>query len=126
MDDLAKGCPLWYRETIVKEDRGDEKTYHLEYGYRKVRFPGRKEELWLVVVTGFGKKPMMLLTSIPQRKNRSCLWFVVDGYLTRWRIEEAIRFTKQSYNLEDIRVLRYQRLCNLIVLVLAVSYFAAV
>ena len=125
-EDLARGCPLWYRESIIKEDQGEENTYHLEYGYRKVRFPGRKEELWLVVVTGFGKKPLMLLTNIPQRKNRSCLWFVVDGYLTRWRIEEAIRFTKQSYNLEDVRVLRYRRLCNLIALVLAVSYFAAV
>lgn len=45
---------------------------------------------------------------------------------TVWRIEEAIRFTKQSYNLEDIRVLRYRGLCTLIVLVLAASYFAAV
>ena len=125
-EDLAKGCPLWYRDTIIKEDKGKEKTYHLEYGYRKVRFPGRSEELWLVVVTGFGEKPLMLLTNIPQRKNRNCLWFIVDGYLTRWRIEEAIRFTKQSYNLEDVRVLRYRRLCNLIAIVLAVSYFAAV
>ena len=125
-EDLAKGCPLWYRETIVKEDKGKEKTYHLEYGYRKVRFPGRSEDLWLVVVTGFGEKPLMLLTNIPQRKNRNCLWFIIDGYLTRWRIEEAIRFTKQSYNLEDVRVLTYRRLCNLITLVLAVSYFSAV
>lgn len=126
VNDLAKGCPLWYRDSIVKEDKGKEKTYHLEYGYRKVRFPGRSEDLWLVVVTGFGQEPLMLLTNIPQRKNRECLWFIIDGYLTRWRIEEAIRFTKQSYNLEDIRVLTYRRLCNLVALVLAVSYFAAV
>lgn len=124
--DLARGCPLWYRDAIVKEEKGKEKTYQLEYGFRKVRFPGRKDELWLVVVTGFGQEPMMLLTNIPQRKNRECLWFIIDGYLTRWRIEEAIRFTKQSYNLEDIRVLTYRRLCNLVALVLAVSYFAAV
>jgi hypothetical protein len=124
--DLSKGCPLWYRESIVKEEKGKEKTYHLEYGFREVRMPGRDEKLWLVVVTGFGKKPLMLLTNIPQRKNRKGLWFIIDGYLTRWRIEEAIRFTKQSYNLEDIRLLTYRRLCNMITLVLAASYFAAV
>lgn len=126
VEDLARGCPLCYRDTIIKEEKGKEKVYHLNYGFRKVRFPGRDDELWLVVITGFGQKPMMLLTNIPQRKNRECLWFIIDGYLTRWRIEEAIRFTKQSYNLEDIRVLTYRRLCNLVALVLAVSYFAAV
>ena len=46
-------------------------------------------------------------------------------YLTRWKIEETYRFIKQSYQVEDIRVLRYQRLKNLIVLVTAAAYFAA-
>ena len=46
-------------------------------------------------------------------------------YLTRWKIEETFRFIKQSYNLEDIRVLKYQRLKNLVALVTAVAYFAA-
>lgn len=46
-------------------------------------------------------------------------------YLTRWKIEETFRFVKQSYQVEDIRVLRYQRLKNLVVLVTAASYFAA-
>jgi hypothetical protein len=32
---------------------------------------------------------------------------------------------KQSYHLKDIRVLRYQRLKNLVVLVTAAAYFAA-
>ncbi len=46
-------------------------------------------------------------------------------YLTRWKIEETFRFIKQSYNLEDIRVMKYQRLKNLVVLVTAAAYFAA-
>ena len=111
---------------VVKETAGEEKTYRLTYGFRRVRLPGRAEELSLVVVRGLGEEPLMLLTNLPLRRNRSVLWSVVEGYLTRWRIEEAIRFTKQSYHLEDIRVLRYRRLCNLTALVLAASYFAAV
>lgn len=40
--------------------------------------------------------------------------------------DESFRYIKQSYNLEDIRVRSYKAIRNLIVLVLAVSYFAAV
>jgi hypothetical protein len=125
-EDIARGCPTCYEEVVVKETAGEEKTYRLAYGFRRVRLPGRSEELGLVVVRGLGEEPLVLLTNLPLRRNRRALWFVVEGYLTRWRIEEAIRFTKQSYNLEDIRVLTYRRLCNLTALVLAASYFAAV
>ncbi len=82
--------------------------------------------LWLVVVRGLGEKPMMLLTNLPMRKNRKILWWVVSAYLTRWRIEEAIRFIKQGCNLEDIRVPTYERLRNRAVLVNAVAFFTAV
>jgi hypothetical protein len=41
-------------------------------------------------------------------------------------VEETIRFGKQSYQVEDIRVLTYERLRNLIVLVLAAMFFTAV
>ncbi len=39
--------------------------------------------------------------------------------------QETFRFLKQSHNLEDIRVLKYRRLKNLVVLVTAAAYFAA-
>jgi hypothetical protein len=125
-EEIARGCPLYYEEEVVKEVGGEKKTYRLAYGFRRVRLPGRAEELGLVVVRGFGEEPLLLMTTLPLRRNRRVLWFVVESYLTRWRIEEAIRFTKQSYNLEDIRVLTYRRLRNLTALVLAASYFAAV
>jgi hypothetical protein len=46
--------------------------------------------------------------------------------MTRWRIEETVRFIKQSYDLEDVRVLTYRRLRTISALVLAASFFAAV
>jgi hypothetical protein len=90
--------------------------------------------LFLVVVKGLGETfvslsrtmPLMLLTSLPMRRNRRVLWWVVSAYLTRWRVEETIRFGKQSYQVEDIRVLTYESLRNLIVLVLAARFFTAV
>jgi hypothetical protein len=125
--ELAGDCPLYYATNIVREDHGREVVCRLEYGFRPVRLAEHPDiPLWLVVVRGLGQQPMMLLTNLPMRRKRSVLWWVVTAYLTRWRVEEAIRFTKQSYQLEDIRVLTYDRLRNLVVLVNAVAFFTAV
>ena len=70
----ALACPLLYAERIVKEERGKEKIYHLEFGYRPVKLPGRKEQLYMVVVRGFGQEPMMLLTNIRVKKSQKVLW----------------------------------------------------
>ncbi len=125
--DLAESCPMLYATHIVREKKGLEVCHRLDYGFRPVRLPEHPNvPLWLVVVRGLGEQPMMLLTTLPLRKNRKVLWWVVSAYLTRWRIEEAIRFIKQSYDLEDIRVLTYERLRNMAVLVNAVAFFTAV
>jgi hypothetical protein len=47
-------------------------------------------------------------------------------YLVRWRIDETVRFIKESYQLEDVRLLPYVRLQNMIVLVTGVAYFTMV
>lgn len=123
---LASSCSLPYAERVVREDKGREKSYTVEYGFLKVRLPFRSQQLYMVVVKGFGQKPLMLLTNVPMRKRRSILWWAVEAYLTRWRVEETIRFIKQSYHLEDVRVMTYNRLRNMAVLVLAAAYFTAV
>ena len=95
------------------------------------------EELRLVVVRGFGRKPMTLLTNLAvnerlQKEGRDgtdrsyrALWQVVEGYLSRWRIEETIRFVKQCYGFENIRVMSYASWRNMSALVLVTAYFAA-
>ncbi|MEW6715563.1 MAG: hypothetical protein AB1306_10795 [Nitrospirota bacterium] len=103
-----------------------EKVYHIEFGYRNVKFPDREETLGLLVVRGFGQEPMMLLTTEPLRRSRKVLWRLVRAYIRRWAIEETIRYIKQSYELEDVRVLNYCSLQNIMPLVCAVAYFAAV
>jgi hypothetical protein len=124
--DIAESCPCAYSKTIVKIEDGKEKVYDLEFGYRNVYLPGRRESLGLLVVRGFGQEPMMLLTTEPLRRNRKVLWRLVEAYMRRWAIEESIRFIKQSYDIEDVRVLGYRSLQNLMPLVLAASYFASV
>jgi len=123
--DIARHCPLPYAETIRRQNLdGTETVRTLEFGFRKVRLPGLAKPLFLLVIAGFGATPLMVLTTLPLRKNRETLWWVVEAYLTRWRIEETLRFAKQTYRIEDVRVLGYQSLRNMMALVLVAMYFA--
>ncbi len=89
-----------------------------------MHLPGRQEPLPWVVVAGFGQAPLRLLAHLGTVRDSQSLWWIVPIYLTRWKIEETFRFVKQSYNLEDIRVPRYQRLKTLVLLMTAAAYFA--
>ena len=125
--ELAEICKTPYAETIVKEKDGKEKSYFIHFGFLPVRLPECPDRpLWLVVVKGFGNQPMLLLTTEPMRRNRKVLWWALESYLTRWRVEDTIRFVKQSYALENVRVLTYRRLKNLVALLLAAVHFTAV
>ena len=124
--EVAGRCRLAHKARIVKIQDGREKVYELRYGAVPIQLPGRSEKLWLVVIAGFGQENLMLLTDLPvTARDSQSVWWIVQIYLTRWKIEETFRFVKQSYNLEDIRVMKYQRLKNLVVLVTAAAYFAA-
>jgi len=124
--EVAAGCRLRYQARVVRIDKGQEKTYALHYGAEPFRLVGRDEPLWLVVVAGFGEQPIMFVTNLKLRaRDSESVWWTARIYWTRWKIEETFRFVKQSYNLEDIRVMKYRRLKNLVVLVTAAAYFAA-
>jgi hypothetical protein len=124
--EIGRDCAMHFAESVIKTDLETERRFHLEYGMRPVKLPGRSEQLYLVVVRGFGEEPLLLLTNVALHPTRKSLWAIVQGYIARWLVEETIRFIKQSYQVEDIRVLHYERLRNLMALVLAAVYFSAV
>jgi hypothetical protein len=124
--DLATSCRMRYAERIVGEESSGEKPRIIEFGFRQVKLPGRKERLSLVAVKGLGHQPLMLLTNRQVNPSRKSLFFIVEAYLRRWQIEETIRFAKQTYGIEDIRLRKYTRLQNMIALALAAVYFVAV
>ena len=123
---LAYGCRLPYENRVIKIIEGKEHLFNLRYGFMQVYLPELKNPLTMVVIKGFSDKPMMLLTSLKITSKEKDLWFIISSYLKRWSIEETIRFIKQTYDLENIRVLRYVRLKNMMALLLAVFYFVAI
>ena len=54
------------------------------------------------MVDGLGQNPLMLLTNRRVTRSRKSQWRIVKSYSSRWRVEETIRFIKQSYRLEEI------------------------
>jgi hypothetical protein len=123
---LAFGCRSSYKRSFVRLKKGKEVQYNIRYGSVPVQLPEMEAPLNMVVVQGIGNKPMMLLTTLNIRPGEKDLWFIIQAYLKRWCIEETIRFIKQTYDLENIRVLKYTRLQNMMALLLAVFYFISV
>jgi len=123
---LAYGSRLPYEKSIVKIIKGKEVQFNLRFGFVPVQLPEMETPLNMVVIKGFSTKPMMLLTTLEIGSGKSDIWFIIQAYLKRWGVEETIRFIKQTYDLENIRVLRYARLQNMMALLLAVFYFVAV
>ena len=68
----------------------------------------------------------MLLTNVEVKRSRRSCQFILDSYIRRWQIEETIRCMKQSYEVENVRLLSYGRLQNMMVLALCAMYFACV
>ena len=112
--------------TVIKEGLQPDKHFRLEFGHVPVKLPVRLEPLNLIVVHGFEEEQMLLLTNEALTPSRKRLWANICGYVCRWLVEETIRFIKLSYRLEDMCGLSYDRLRNLMTLVLTVVYFAAV
>jgi len=123
--ELAWQCQMRYREVVTFDHHGTERRVTVEFGVVPVRLPDIPDRLLhMVVVRGFGQKPMMLLTTLAKTTTREALWQVVEGYITRWRVEDTIRHVKQSYGLEDMRLFKYDKIKAMAAIVLATTYFS--
>jgi hypothetical protein len=125
--EIAKVLPTPYETALIVFEEGKEKKRMVHYNAVPVKLPLYDHKLYLVVVKGFGVEPMMLLTSCLVKKYRKeSVWRIVEYYLARWKCDESYRYIKQCYQLEDVRVRSYISIRNIVVFVLAASYFAAV
>jgi hypothetical protein len=91
---------------------GYEKDQFLCPMMHRVQVTREQDGIPRVIRVEFGARPVRLP------------WQEIRLYLTRWEIEETIRYVKQSYGLENVRVRKYEVLKNLFAILLAVVYFA--
>jgi hypothetical protein len=76
----------------------------------------------LVVCSGFGKEPLMLLTNLESDDKRLCVT-ITKVYLMRWRIEEYYKFKKQGFGFEKFLVRSLKSIRNLdLMLTITIGY----
>jgi hypothetical protein len=92
--EMGGRCRLRYAARVIKIEEGKEKVPELRYGAEPLHLPEREENMLLVVVAGFGKDPLLLLTNLEGARDSELLWWIVQIYLTRWKIKETFRFLK--------------------------------
>jgi len=119
---------LIHKAHIYITKDGKEEFLHLSFGAVTVALPDDPSNWYtLVIIKGFGKHPMLLLTNKPVNiRNSKELWRIVEIYLTRWKCDECYRYIKQSYNLEDVRVMSYISIRNIVAFVHAIAYFTSI
>ncbi|MTW88389.1 transposase [Virgibacillus dakarensis] len=92
-------------------------VYDLKVSHLTVEIPSLKgQKFTMVVVYGYGKEPMVLLTNKRVQKKEEVL-SILKAYITRWRIEEMFRVQKQEFDLENVRVRTLPRLKRMFLLV---------
>jgi hypothetical protein len=101
-----------YLSEVIHEEK--KKNTKIKIGYSAIKIKGIKEELTIVVIKSeLYLDPMYLIT------NKKCLCNeaakkIYEKYLRRWGIETLIRTLKEEYNIEDVRLLRYKGIRNII------------
>ena len=78
----------------------------------------------LVVVSGFGAKPMTLLTNLIAGNDLAQT--VGRVYMLRWKIEETHRFEKEIFKLENFRVRKLIAIRNIVLLTAMLCGFIAI
>jgi hypothetical protein len=71
------------------------KVHELCSGAGPICLPGR-ENNWHLLVKSFRKEPLLLVTNLLGVRDSQALWWIVQIYLTQWKIEATFRFVKHS------------------------------
>ncbi len=101
----------------------DKQKIPCKISYLKVSLPRYKNHaMYLVLLYGLGKKPMMLLTNKVVNSKKAAI-SIVRVYMSRWRIEEYFRFKKQQFRFENFRVCSLHSIKTLnLLLTIAISF----
>lgn len=122
---LAKSCSCRNEVKLTLCKEGEiPKIKELFLGTRRVKLPFAETPLTLVIMKGYSKTPLILLSNVEKAEEDPL--HILEIYLTRWKCEESFRFIKQSYNLEDVRVQSYIDLRNIVSFATIVFFFISI
>lgn len=93
---------------------GTRRPYEASYGALQVHLPGQAQPLWLCVFDSLDHTAPMVLLTTHNANTPEAVVRVLAMYFGRWVVEEVHRFAKQSFKLENIRALTWNRLRNLV------------
>jgi ribosomal protein S17E len=94
-------------------------------GAKRVKFPecSSKKNLWLVTAHEEGKGKTWFLSYLDTADEKQAVMTTMEGYTYRWKIEEYHRQIKQDFNLNKIKVMKYETIKSLGVLLLITTGF---
>jgi hypothetical protein len=102
--------------------KGKKKRTTIKIGYTEIKLKEINTKLTLVVVKSkYYAEPMYLITNKKCSCNQAAK-LIYEKYLQRWGIETLIRTLKKEYNIEDVRLLRYKGIRNIISLAFLCLY----
>lgn len=112
-----------YLSEVIHEER--KKNTRIKVGYSTIKVEGIKEELTIVVIKSkYYREPMYLITNKKCSSSGSAK-IIYEKYLRRWGIETLIRTLKEEYNIEDVRLLKYKGIRNIVSLAFFCLYLVS-
>ena len=128
----ARVMDVWKEATLHGEltatrlaDDGGRKPYRCDYSSMRVRLPERNDALWLCVFDSIDhEQPMVILTNQPADSAEQTT-NILAMYFARWAIEDMHRWAKQELGLEDVRLLTWHRVKNMVAATWLAMGFAA-
>ena len=110
-------------EYIVNPVKGENRIF--KAGAKKVKFPEctSGKTLWLVTAQEAGKGKTWFLSYLDTSYEKEAVMTTMEGYTYRWKIEEYHRQIKQNFNLNKIKVMKYEAIKSLGVLLLITTGF---
>jgi ribosomal protein S17E len=119
---ISRKTELRY-EYIVTPVGAEKRTFKV--GAKKVKFPEctSKKNLWLVTAQEEGKGKTWFLSYLDTADEKEAVMTTMEGYNYRWKIEEYHRQIKQDFNLNKIKVMKYETIKSLGVLLLITTGF---
>jgi hypothetical protein len=124
---LSAQTNLKYSYTIEQIKSGRKLKRVFKAGAVEVKFPNCKssKRLWLVTAQEEGKGKTWFLSYLETDDVKTAVMTTMEGYKYRWKVEEFHRQVKQDYNLNKIKVMKYDTIRSLGALLLIAMGFVA-